>query len=86
MVREKNNVETGEKLEEREEAGKKDLQLYKIHNRCKYKDTTEKWLTLSRTPHSKQNQNGQPLADNLKNLNMTFLNNSQTIYYMVHLY
>lgn len=37
---------------------KKDIQLYKIHKPEKYKDTTEKWLTLSQAPNSKQNQNG----------------------------
>lgn len=39
------------------EAEKTDFQLYKIHKPEEYKDTTEEWLTLSQTPHSKQNQN-----------------------------
>lgn len=39
-------------------AGEDDFQLYKIHKLVKYKDITEKQLTLSQTPNSKQNQNG----------------------------
>lgn len=40
------------------EPGEDDFQLYKIHKLVKYKDITEKQLTLSQTPNSKQNQNG----------------------------
>lgn len=39
-------------------------------------------------PTANKTRMNKPLADNFRNLNydITFLNNSQTIYYMVYLY
>lgn len=59
--------------------------LYKIHKPVKYKDTAEK--LCPKRPRANKTRMGKPLADNFKNLNdITFLSNSQTIYYMVYLY
>lgn len=51
-------------------------------------DTTEKWLTLFQTHNSKRNQNEQAFGRRFQKFeyDITFLNNSQTIYYMVYLY
>lgn len=57
MVWEK-NVEPGKTWRQKREPGEDDFQLYKIQKLVKYKDITEKQLTLSQTPNSKQNQNG----------------------------
>lgn len=63
-------VETGKTWRQKWEPGEDDFQLYKIHILVKYR---HHWKTVNSVPNTQQQTKSEwPLADNFRNLNMTW--------------